>query len=227
MYHAKFLICLAFIIIGCTKTPVTVVDPGAPRPYLVSQSDDKKGLLRVNSLLIFPPSFERASEEKLSNSVYSLLVGAFQDDSEVQIKGNDDVLGAARAMGSNPGSDKLSNLAKKFGSDSVLLTTIHSFKERSGSNVGSSDPGEVKFSMAVMQMPQGKEVWRGSFVFKGEAVSDNLLHMDSITDGGRGLAWKNTSDILERGFREASREFSTRRLESFAPGHFSTTKDRS
>lgn len=226
MRKINLLISFAFLclfLISCSPNSSTVPRYGTKTGNFVGDSADASGILSINSLLILPLAFDDNTREQSKNAriFYDALVNAFRGDLDMEIKTDERFLSDFNS--GNPGACLNFARAKgpSYGSDAVLCTTLHRFKERGGSSLGSENPAELSFSMQILRISDGRSIWMGDFVFKDQALNENLLSLDArISKRGENAGWQSASVMIERGFHEASEDFARRRLEKFAPGKF-------
>ncbi|NMC62107.1 MAG: hypothetical protein GYA55_02965 [SAR324 cluster bacterium] len=226
MRKINLLISFAFLcifLVSCSLNSSTVPRYGTNTGNFVGDSGDASGILSINSLLILPLAFDANTREQSRNAriFYDALVNAFKSDLDMEISTDQRFLNDFN--GENPGA--CLNFAKakgpSYGSDAVLCTTLHQFKERRGSSLGSENPAELSFSMQILRISDGRSIWMGDFVFKDKALNENLLNLDTrISKRGEDAGWQSARIMIERGFHEASADFARRRLEKFAPGKF-------
>jgi len=211
---------LVVFAVGCTfgkrdsatrteGAPVTVVNPLSVR---VAQPDL---LTSVNSLYIAEPTLvgdaRRSSVDV--KQVYALVEDSAQQELGMKIvslrnPNANAANGAGRAMGS-------STSIIPHGVDSILRTEIMQYDERVGSSVG-GDPAAVSFSMAVTRVRDGAEIWQGTFSFRQQPLSENLLKLgDRLGPNGSGAGWNSARDILDRGVLLALKDLSARREQLF------------
>lgn len=99
--------------------------------------------------------------------------------------------------------------------DATLHLTITQLEERVGSRVGVSQAARVDFLMRLLKTSTGEELWKATYHFQDQAITDNLLRLNRTLEGGGGPGWKSSREILQTAFRAAGRDISQRRLALF------------
>ena len=101
------------------------------------------------------------------------------------------------------------------GVDALLTTALVEYEEVEGSSVG-GEPATVSFVMGVVSLPDGKEVWRGTYFFRQEPLTNNWLRLgERVSRDGSGVGWRSARAELERGLAGALSDFGNRRTEQF------------
>ena len=220
------LISLTFLcalLLSCTPAGSNLPGYGSPTGNFVSGARDEAGLLGVNSLLILPLAFDENVRGQSANAplYYDALVSAFRGDvdfdltADVHLLSEKDISGASQCHSSGV------EAGRRYGVHAVLCTVLHRFTERAGSSMGTERPAALSFSMEMRRVGDGKIIWGGDFVFRDAALNENLFNLSQhLSERGSGGGWQSALSMLERGFREASSDFSRKRLEKFAPGQF-------
>lgn len=96
--------------------------------------------------------------------------------------------------------------------DAVLTTMITHYEERVGSRVGVETAARVGFSMKLLSTANRGEIWRASFHFRDQALSENIFRIRERIGKKGQKGWVTAREILRRGFRSARDDISTERL---------------
>lgn len=189
-------------------------------PNLISRAELPRDLLSINSVAILPPDVDPRADA-VRRARYSLvedLYAAAQEQLDLTIAPADQmqkVLGPAFGAARHESAAALS-AGKKLGSDAVLSTKILKFVNREGSAVGASTPAAVDFSMSLLRVSDGKEVWSASYHFQDASLTENLFKVEERFNNGRGPGWRSAADLLSNGFRSALKDFSSQRFAQFS-----------
>lgn len=209
-------ICLALTLLGlvfsagCSGYTPTGGPGKLSNPSLMAAASGGHGLLKVNSIAVAPVEF---SQDLTGVSLKEIganesLMTAMMDELDLAVYSDQQV---ASLLGKNGGKI---GAAKALGADAVLLTEISEFSERVGSRIGSDAPARVAFNMSIVRAKDGAELWKASYSFKDEALTDNLFHIKKRGETGK-VGFKSARDLLMNGFRLASKDFAKTRNEQF------------
>ena len=216
---------LVYLLIGsiclCSCTAYLSPAPkyGSTSGDFVANIKDPSSLLSVNSLLITPPVFDGdAKTQQGSEAVfYEALSNAFSSDVDMEIKSGNDVAAGFHVANTADCAQLTRTLGAQFKTDAVLCTSIHRYSERIGSSFGAEKQASLSFSIKMLKVADLSPVWEGDFVFKDQALSENIFRMKERESSP---GWQSAKQALFRGFREASQDFARKRLAKFAPGSF-------
>ncbi|MEE8508572.1 MAG: hypothetical protein V3T07_05855 [Myxococcota bacterium] len=95
--------------------------------------------------------------------------------------------------------------ARNFGADAVLLGTVSSYQERSGTGLGSARPASVSFSVTVYSAPRGVALWKARFNETQLPLSENLLRGTRYPRGG--TRWLTAAELARWGAGEMAQAF--------------------
>lgn len=209
----KHVICLCVIsayFSGCQGYTVTGGPGSNDSPNLISNAENKKQLIAINSLLVAPISVDSSVAGNVPQSldVNSMLSKALEQ--EVQLK----VVHAYPTNKTNKSTAQYIIDAKKMNLDGVLLTTLVNFNVREGSEVGSTMPARVDLAMQIVDAGSKQTVWQSTYHFKDEAISDNLFKIKERLQDNK-PKFRSADEILDEGLRSALKDFSQKRLSGF------------
>lgn len=88
-------------------------------------------------------------------------------------------------------------LAEQLGATSVLLGTVHRFRERLGEPLGAQRPASVGFELALYAAPSGQRLWTARFDETQQALSENVLHARRYPGGG--TRWLSAAELARWG----------------------------
>ena len=187
-------------------------------PGLSTWASEPRQLLTINRVMIAPLSAGRqvaADPSTLSKWEQSLHSGASQELGAGLLMLNQNQNSDNRDGSSRP-RDHAIRSARKLGSDAVLLAEVTRYSDRLGSELGASEPALVGFDMEIVRVSDGQGVWRGSYSYKDQAVSENLFKIREDVSLGEAPHWSSADELLAKGFRAALKDFADRRLEQFS-----------
>lgn len=97
------------------------------------------------------------------------------------------------------------SMAVRNGADAYLTTTIKEYQERRGSRLAAEEGAAVSFSMMLFGVDSAEPIWQGTYVFRDEALSDNLLRigerMQEVKKDGR-KGWWTATQLFDRGVND-------------------------
>ena len=206
---------LSVLLCGCGSSLSTSTINPKESNDLTSSVVEPRALRNVNSILVVPIELKGKTETQDPSTLpyYSELVASFIDDAGVEIKGGAELFSIRTApKGVRAKSDAIA-LGRKSKVDAVLLTEILTLVEREGSSIGANVPARAGFFMVMINTETGEEIWRASYHVTDRALSENLLEVKESSE--RGARWRTASELLQRGFILAARDFGTRRRNQF------------
>jgi hypothetical protein len=188
----------------------------------VSVSDPSQ-LSTVNSVLVALPEFEASARNAKIDpkQIGELVENTAVRELDLKVVGDDwlgKTLGFTRdsIYGVDGSLSESSRAAlRKAGVDGVVRTEILEYVDRIGSAVG-GDPASVAFRLSVVRTVDYKTVWQGTYSYRQEALTDNLLKLGQrLGKDGSGTGWTTGMVALERGFDAAFKDFRSRREAQF------------
>lgn len=199
---------------GCAATSAGRALPAMSAPSLVTRTGNPKDLMAVSSLAMLPIRFDtkvRSVSDDVRVRAERDLTAAFEREADMRFISAQDV---AKAL---PLSSSLEPKAvgQRLKSDGVLVTTVHQFVERLGSSYGAERPATVDFSMKVVRSDTGAEVWRASYHYKDEPLTDNLLNLPNRIGVGSVVRFQSAQEVLALGFASAGRDLAEVRQGTF------------
>ncbi len=200
--------------LGCSvNSPIRSL-PSMSAPSLVTRTGSPQALVTVSSIALLPIRFDskvRSLPEDVRERAERDLASAFAREADIRLISSQDVVKTVPAAQSlDPRS-----VGQRLQADGVLVTTVHQFVERLGSSYGSERPATVDFSMKVLRSDSGVEVWRASYHYKDEPLSDNLLNLGNRIDSGSVGRFQTAQEIMALGFASAGRDLAEVRQGTF------------
>jgi hypothetical protein len=167
--------------------------------------------MTVSRILVVPPVVDqqvlrsgdiRVREE---NPFYGELMGAAHRELRFEVIDPKKVLAHQKRSSNRLASESDStDLAKELKADSVLLTTMHRYEERRGNRIAADSPASLSFSMRLVRVADSTELWRASYHFHDEALSENLFRIkEKASKRKEERGWQTAYDVLQRGFGDA------------------------
>lgn len=205
-------------------------------PGLRSFAPNAKDLVTINSLLVMPVNLNSAGVVRDPQSLkpaprfmdvqlletakrsLNFEIAEFPTTGQPGAKSTDSNSKKVEGLGSTAGKDTIREAlayGKKKAVDAVLVTSINQFTERQGSRVGVLEPAQVSFSMHLLRVSDGHEVWNASYHYKDQALSDNLFKIKDKLEDHSGPGWRKAEDVLVSGYAKALQSLSDIRLSEF------------
>lgn len=219
--HKSLKIVRFFVVLflmACSTPPGKKFESPVPKAPLLGTEALRHDLLRINSLTLLPIEFDEGIRQQVTKGAgfYDLLGEVAHRELQLEFVHGDAVL-SQYADGSPKHSKNFRlSVGKKLGTDGVVFMRLHEYVERLGSKIGANRPAQVDFTMGVLRVKDGAEVWSATYHVKEEALSENLFSLQPrVKEGRSGASWDSAHDILERGFRDAFRDFEEKRTREF------------
>jgi len=210
----RVLLSLALPLAGCHQPGINSAPAVGGSPSLVTKSGRTDQLVVVSSLAILPIRYEqkvRLLGEDVRASAERELAAAFEREVDFKIIAPGDVV---KALGAPSDIDPAA-LGRQLKVDGVLITTVHQYIERSGSSLGAERPATVDFSMRVVRSGTGTEVWRATYHYNDEPITENLFNIGARLSAGSVGRFHSAQEILADGFGAAGRELAELRAGTF------------
>jgi hypothetical protein len=147
------------------------------------------------------------------NPFYDDLVQSFVADAGVKIQKDPSLLKIKSQPRGDISVSDVQAVGRRLKADGVLVTKMLTYVERVGSRIAESTPAQIGFSMSIISVATGEEIWLGTYHVADGAILDNLLKLPQNVE--RGPRWRTAREILSRGFSLAARDFGVRRREQF------------
>lgn len=208
-------VLILLLLCGCSGALSTSSVNPKESNDLTSAVVEPRALRNINSILLIPLELKgkTAKRDPATLPYYSELLASFIDDAGVEIKGGADIFSVRAAPQGVRAKSEAIALGKKSGVDAVLLTEILTLVEREGSSIGANVPARAGFFMVMISTESGQELWRASYHVTDRALSENLLEVKESSE--RGARWRTATELLQRGFILAARDFGSRRRSQF------------
>lgn len=91
-------------------------------------------------------------------------------------------------------------LGQKLNCDGVLLTTVHRYSQREGTEYAADSPASVKFSMVLRHAKNGNVLWSADFREKQQSFLSNIFSFTQAKK--RGFKWISVEELMEQGIKE-------------------------
>jgi hypothetical protein len=92
-------------------------------------------------------------------------------------------------------------LGKKVAADGVLYGRIEEYKERVGSDYAAASPASVAFTLHLLDIKSGQDIWSARFEKSQKALTENVFNLASfIQNSGR---WVMAHEIAAEGVDQA------------------------
>ena len=94
--------------------------------------------------------------------------------------------------------------AREFGATAVLSGTVYRYRERSGGELGTTQPASVGVELALHTSPGSRSLWSGRFDHTQHALSENALVAARYP--GAGSRWLTAAELARWGIETAARK---------------------
>jgi len=105
--------------------------------------------------------------------------------------------------------DTIRSHAKKAGEllkvNRVVVGYVWSYKRRIGSSMAASSPASVGFTICLIDVSNGKTLWKGSYEESQKSLSDDILKIKGFFE--RGAKWLTVEDLARYGVKEIIKKF--------------------
>jgi len=207
------IVFLALGLSACNQVPRGTLAPKTSAARLQSQSAAPQQLQSIGTLMVFPMDLEAGARNLSMPREFfdQRLREVFAASPGIEVvPGSGPAAGGRFQTALLPVKDRLA-LARREGSDSVLLTTLRDYVEREGSDIGAEKPAMVSFRMEVLRAADGLSVWSADYFFQDLAVTDNLLRA-ARTKSRAG--WTTAKEVLLEGFSAAAQDLERQRAQA-------------
>lgn len=96
--------------------------------------------------------------------------------------------------------DMIKKIGKKLKCDAILMSTIIRFQQRQGGEYAANDPASAAFTMELVNVQDGRVLWRGNFEETQESLLSNLLSFGKAQS--RGFKWITVEELVRQGIHE-------------------------
>lgn len=94
---------------------------------------------------------------------------------------------------------------KELGVSFIIVGYLYRFRELQGESFSAEKPASVAFEIAMLNVADGKVVWRGIFDRTQKSLMENLLQSSSFLRG-RGK-WMRAGELAQQGLEEVMKTF--------------------
>lgn len=173
-------------------------------------NQDLASLVPLSCIAVLPVGTSVSEEETIEiEEAQSLEKGAAYatDVMRNELKDHPDV----RIMSSNEVSSLVSEvsggqigtiiaLGQKVNCEGVLLTTVHRYIQREGTEYAADSPASVDFSMVLRHTKNGNVLWSADFREKQQSFLSNIFSFAQAKK--RGFKWISAEELMEQGIKE-------------------------
>lgn len=173
-------------------------------------SDEKVRLIPLQCIAVPPAGTSANSDRTIAKDQVKELEAGAEFVSKVmadQLAANPKVkiLTAAQAASLVPEvsggfSGSISHLGRAVQCDGVLLTTVHRFKERQGSEMAVDEPASAALQLVLYHTGDGAVLWSSEFRETQESFLENILSYNKMQ--GRGFKWITVEELVQEGVRD-------------------------
>ena len=97
-------------------------------------------------------------------------------------------------------ADVLGHLGKILHCDAVLLTTVHRYRQRVGSELAIESPASASFQMRLVDVKTRAVLWSADFDETQESLLSNILSFNKAQS--RGFKWVTVENLVAQGLKE-------------------------
>jgi hypothetical protein len=101
--------------------------------------------------------------------------------------------------------------AREFGATAVLSGTVYRYRERSGGELGTTQPASVGVELALRAAPGARQLWTARFDHTQHALSENALVAARYP--GKGSRWLTAAELTRWGLDAAAKEVAEKLVE--------------
>jgi hypothetical protein len=94
--------------------------------------------------------------------------------------------------------------AREFGATALLSGTVYRYRERSGGELGTTQPASVGVELELQTAPGGRQLWTARFDHTQQALSQNALVAPRYP--GAGTRWLTAAELARWGLDSAAKE---------------------
>src|SRR5207245_2945519 len=95
-------------------------------------------------------------------------------------------------------------VAHEFGATALLSGTVYRYRERSGGELGTTQPASVGLELALYTAPGERLLWTARFDHTQQALSQNALVAPRYP--GAGSRWLTAAELARWGLDTAARQ---------------------
>ncbi len=95
-------------------------------------------------------------------------------------------------------------LGREVSADGVLYGTVDTYKERVGWDYAAQSPAAVAFSLHLLDVATGAEVWSAKFAKAQKALTENLFNFFNFVQ--HRARWVKAHEIAQEGVRQAVKD---------------------
>ena len=198
---SKFFICACVVVLmsSCSS-------PSGNR----GNTQDLASLVPLSCIAVLPAGTSVSEEETIEiEDAKSLEKGAayatnvmrneLKDHPDVRIMSSSEIsFLIPEISGGQIGT--VTALGKKLNCDGVLLTTVHRYKQREGTDYAADSPASVNFAMVLRHAKSGNVLWSADFREKQQSFLSNIFSFTQAKK--RGFKWISVEELMEQGIKE-------------------------
>lgn len=221
IYRFLLAASILFYIVACTGYSITG-GPGRVVPEAAQvQSETPRALLAVHSVYVAPVTL--ANNLKDDAALAEILTGLVEKNAKNHL--NFETLQPKKSPALFQGTNQEARgvhayaTAKEIGADSILITSVQQYTERIGTAAAAEQGARVAFTFNLQHVATGESIWKASYVFKDQALTDNILRfgerVKEVKQDGRS-GWWSARELFSRGAKQLMIRLNNDRLSQFA-----------
>ena len=92
------------------------------------------------------------------------------------------------------------SLGNDLRADYIVLAILWEYEERVGKSYGAESPASVSFTVFLVDIARGEQVWKGHFAMKQKALTDNVVRAKEFFKGG--AKWHTADELARQGIEK-------------------------
>jgi hypothetical protein len=97
-------------------------------------------------------------------------------------------------------ADVIGHLGKILHCDAVMVTTVHRYRQRVGSELAIESPASASFQMRLVDVKTRAVLWSADFDETQESLLSNILSFNKAQS--RGFKWVTVENLVAQGLKE-------------------------
>lgn len=97
-------------------------------------------------------------------------------------------------------ADVIAHLGRVLHCDAVLVTTVHRYRQRAGSELAIESPASASFQMRLVDVKTRAVLWSADFDETQESLLSNILSFSKAQS--RGFKWVTVENLVAQGLRD-------------------------
>jgi hypothetical protein len=205
------------LMVGCQGYSVTG-GPGRVVPASAQvEKEVSQAIVSVHSVYVAPVTFEQGVDADMA--LAEILTGAVRREAKqsLDIEVFDPEVAQQAFNGTNvqASMQEAREFGRSLGAEAILLTKVQRYVKRIGTAAAAEQGAHVAFTMELRSVTSNEIVWKGSYSFKDQALSQNFLRLgERVREEGR-RGWWTAEQLFEKGAEELLNKLQNDRIQQF------------